>query len=150
MRLALRYLGYRSRSEAEVRQYLRRHGCAPALADPTIERLRSLNYLNDENFALHWALGRAQAQSYGPRRIEQELRQKGVGLPLIRKAIRQVFDEVDETRQAKRLLDRHFQATNLQDPKAKQRAVAFLLRRGFGSNVVFNLLGYRVEEDMES
>ena len=150
MHLALRYLGYRPRSEAEVRQHLRRQGCTPALADSIIERLRSLNYLNDENFALHWALGRAQARSYGPRRIEQELRHKGVGLPLIGRAIRQAFDEVDENRQAKRLLNRHFAEKDLQDPKVRRRAVAFLLRRGYGSNVVFNLLGYRVEEDVET
>lgn len=106
--------------------------------------------MNDETFALHWALGRAQSRSYGPRRIEQELRHKGVGLPLIRSAIRQAFDEVDEKRQAKRLLDRHFEEKDLHDAKTKRRAVAFLLRRGYGSNVVFNLLGYRVEEDVET
>ena len=145
----MRYLGYRSRSEAEVRRYLSRRGCAPALADPTIERLRSLNYLNDENFALTWALGRAQARSYGPRRIERELRGKGVGQPLIRQTVRKVFDEVDEASQARRLLNRRFKGEDLKEPKTKRRAAAFLFRQGYGSNVVSNLLGCLLEEDIE-
>ena len=147
MRLALRYLGYRSRSEAEVRRYLTHRGCAAGIVEPTIEKLRSLNYLNDQSFARIWALGRAQAQSYGPKRIEQELRSKGIGQSLIRHAVRETFDEVDEIEQAKRLLHRHFKDKDLKDPKMKRRAVAFLLRRGYGSKVVFNLLRYSIEED---
>ena len=148
MRLALRYLGYRSRSEAEVRYYLRRLGCAPTLIDPTIDRLRSLNYLNDENFARSWALGRAHGRSYGPRRIEQELRSKGVGQPAIRQAVHEAFDEIDETSRAKRLLERHFKGKDL-NQKTLRRAVAFLLRRGYSSKVIFNLLRYSIEEDQE-
>ena len=147
MRLGLRYLGYRSRSEAEVRRYLSRRGCPASVADPAIEKLRSLNYLNDENFARNWALGRAQGQSYGPKRIEQELRSKGVGQSLIRRAVRETFDEVDETKQARRLLDRHFKGSDLREPRTLRRAAAFLMRRGYGSKVVFNLLRFSIDED---
>lgn len=117
------------------------------MTEPTIEKLRSLNYLNDDSFARSWALGRAQGRSYGPRRIEQELRSKGVGQPLIRQALRQAFDEVDETSQARRLLERHFRGSDLTEAKTLRRAAAFLLRRGYGSKVVFNLLRYSIEED---
>jgi regulatory protein len=147
LRLALRYLGYRSRSEAEVRRYLTHRGCALAIVEPTIEKLRSLRYLDDQNFARRWALGRAQAQSYGPKRIEQELRSKGIGQSLIRHAVRETFDEVDETKQARRLVDRHFKGSDLTEPKTLRRAAAFLMRRGYGSKVVFNLLRFSIEED---
>jgi regulatory protein len=147
LRLALRYLARRSRSEAEVRRYLNGRGCARGAAESAIEKLRSLNYLNDESFAHTWARARAQGQSYGPGRIEQELRGKGLGQSLIRQALRETFNEVDETKQAQRLLDRHFKGGNLAEPKTLRRAAAFLQRRGYGSKVVFNLLRYSIEED---
>jgi regulatory protein len=112
-----------------------------------IEKLRSLNYLNDENFARTWALGRAQGQSYGPRRIEQELRSKGITQSAIHQAVRETFDEVDETKQAKRLLERRFKNADFSEPKTLRRAAALLMRRGYGSKVVFNLLRYSIEED---
>jgi regulatory protein len=130
-----------------VRRHLRNRGCAPALIDPTIDKLRSLHYLDDESFAQNWALGRAQGRSYGPRRIEQELRSKGVAQPAIRQALEQAFDEVDETSRARRVLERHFRDKDLNDGKNLRRAAAFLLRRGYSSKVIFNLLRYFTEEE---
>ena len=140
-------MGYRSRSEAEVRRYLSRRGCAPGAVDAVTEKLRSLQYLNDETFARSWALGRAQGRGYGPSRIEQELRSKGIGQSLIRDALRETFDQVDETDRAKRLLDKHFKGCDLAEPKTLRRAAAFLQRRGYSSKVVFNLLRYSIEDD---
>jgi regulatory protein len=111
------------------------------------EKLTSLHYLNDQTFARNWALGRAQGRGYGPKRIEQELRIKGVGQPLIREALRETFDEVDETLQAKRLLTKHFKGSDFTEPKTLRRAAAFLQRRGYSSKVVFNLLRYSIEDD---
>jgi regulatory protein len=143
----LRYLGYRSRSEAEVRHYLEQRGHLPTVAEAAVRRLFSLNYLNDEAFARDWALSRAQSQSYGPRKIEEELRNKGVERSLIREILRETFAQVDEVGQAKRLLTKYFKGEPLDDPKIRRRAVAFLQRRGYGSKVVFDLLRYSIEED---
>jgi regulatory protein len=143
--MALRYLGYRSRSEAEVRQYLQRRGHAPGTAQAVIEKLRSLRYLNEETFARDWALTRAQ--TYGPKRIEQELRSKGVGSTLIGKVLRETFEQVDEVEQARRLLTKNFKGGDFTEPKTLRRAASFLQRRGYGSNVVFNLLGCSIRDD---
>ena len=116
-------------------------------ADSVIEKLRSLHYLNDESFARDWALGRAQDRGYGPSRIEQELKSKGIDQPLIRDALRETFDQVDETEQAKRALTKHFKSSDLSEAKTLRRAAAFLQRRGYGSKVVFNLLRYSIEDD---
>jgi regulatory protein len=145
--MALRYLAYCPRSEAEVKRYLSRRGCAPGAADSAIEKLHSLHYLNDETFAHTWALGRAQGRGYGPRRIEQELRIKGIGQALIREALREAFGEVDETERAKRLLTKHFKGGDYAEAKTLRRAVAFLQRRGYSSKVIFNLLRYSIEDD---
>ena len=140
-------MGYRSRSEAEIRRYLTRRGDTPGTADSVTEKLRSLSYLNDETFARSWALARAQDHGHGPSRIEQELRSKGVDQTLIRTVLRETFDQVDEDERARKLLAKYFKGGDLSDPKTMRRAAAFLQRRGYSSKVVFNLLRYSVEDD---
>ena len=140
-------MGYRSRSEAEIRRYLIRRGYTPGAADSVTEKLRSLTYLNDETFARSWALARAQDHGHGPSRIEQELRSKGVDQTLIRIVLRETFDQVDEDERAKKLLAKYFKGGDLSDPQTMRRAAAFLHRRGYSSKVVFNLLRYSVEDD---
>jgi SOS response regulatory protein OraA/RecX len=54
---------------------------------------------------------------------------------------------VDETERAKRLLTRYFKGSDLTEPKTSRRAAAFLQRRGYSSNVIFNLLRYSIEDD---
>lgn len=139
-------MAYRSRSEAEVRQYLRRRGYAPAAAETVIEKLWSLHYLDEESLARSWALTRAQSRGFGPKRIEQELRNKGIGQLLIREALRETFEQVDEAERAKRLLAKHFKGNDFTEPKTLRRAAAFLQRRGYSSNVIFNLLRYSIED----
>ena len=143
----MRYLGYRSRSEAEVCQYLRRRGFLKTAVDTVIERLHSFHYLNDEAFARSWALARAQDRGYGRRRIDQELRSKGLSQAVIQDTLREVFDQVDEAASAKRLLARRFKGENFKELKTIRRAAAFLQRRGYDGKVIFELLRYPIEED---
>ena len=147
LRIALRYLAYRSRTEAEIRRYLRRRGHAPEVTDSVVEKLRTLSYLNDESFPRGWALARAQDRGFGPRRIEQELRNKGVDQPLIRIVLRETFRQVDERDRPKRLLTKHFNGDDLGEPKIARRAAAFLQRPGYSGKVVFDLLRYSMEDD---
>jgi regulatory protein len=115
--------------------------------DKVIEKLRTSHYLDDEAFARNWALARAQNNGYGPKRIDQELRSKGIDQSLIREAMRETFDQVDEAERAKRLLAKRFKSEDLTEPKALRRAAAFLQRRGYGDKVIFDLLRYPIEED---
>lgn len=114
--------------------------------DKVIEKLRISHYLDDEVFARSWALARAQNNGYGPKRIDQELRSKGIGQSLIREALRETFDQVDEAERAKRLLTKRFKNEDLAEPKVLRRAAVFLQRRGYGGKVIFDLLRYPIEE----
>ncbi len=112
-----------------------------------IDKLRSFHYLNDEAFARSWALARAQERGYGPRRIDQELRSKGIGQALIRATLKETFDQVDEAASAKRLLAKRFKGESLKEPKTQRRAAAYLQRRGYDNQVIFDLLRFPTEED---
>jgi regulatory protein len=146
---ALRFLSYRARSEAELLAHLSRKGYSAAAREKALEKLRSLNYINDESFARSWALSRAAGHNYGPKRIERELRAKGVAQQLIRDVIGATFAHGDEEKNAKNLLEKKFKGVNLRDPKVLRRVSAFLARRGYSSQVIFSVIGRRGEDDLE-
>jgi regulatory protein len=112
-----------------------------------LEKLRSLNYLNDETFARNWARSRAETRGYGPRRIEQELRTKGIAESLIREVISASFGQVDEWKKAKSLLEKRFKSKRFDDPRMLRRAAGFLQRRGYSSKVISDLLKHPLEDD---
>ena len=112
-----------------------------------MEKLRNLNYVNDETFARNWAHSRAQNRGYGPNRIEQELRAKGIAPTLLREAVSELFTDMDEAGNARRVLAKKFKGQNLSEAKTLARAAAFLRRRGYSSHVIFDLLRYSIEED---
>jgi regulatory protein len=112
-----------------------------------LAKLRGLKYLDDETFARNWARSRAEARGYGPKRIERELRIKGIGQPLIREVMGETFAPGDESTRARSLLTKRFKNQQLDDQKWLRRAVGFLQRRGYSSQVIFDLLKVTVEDD---
>lgn len=126
---------------------MRRRNVSPDIIENVLVRLRSLNYVNDETFARDWALSRAQSHGFGPRRIEQELRAKGIVPATAREIVRQTFAQENEENHAKRLLSRRFKGQDLADAKVMRRAAAFLQRRGYGSKIIFDLLKLSIDED---
>ncbi|MDZ4344174.1 MAG: regulatory protein RecX, partial [Candidatus Binatia bacterium] len=89
-----------------------------------MEKLRSLNYLNDETFARDWARSKAENRGYGPERIAQELKTKGIPETLARQVVGEVFVPGQEVARAKMLLDRRFKYQQFNDPKTLRRAIS--------------------------
>jgi len=137
----------RARSGAEIAGYLRRLGGTTAVIDAALEKLRRLNYINDGIFARNWALWRAQNQGYGPGRIDQELKKKGLVDSDIGAALKEIFDQENEEERARKILQKRFAGKNLQEPRTLRRAIAFLQRRGYSSKVIFVLLGQSVDDN---
>ncbi|MGE5304224.1 MAG: regulatory protein RecX [Alphaproteobacteria bacterium] len=144
---ALRFLGYRARSTAEIHDYLIGRGYSAPAAAAAVEKLHSLGYLDDDKFARHWAASKFVNQGYGPRRIEQELRSKGIREALIRDALRETCAPECEADRARSLLEKKFASQKIVDPKVVRRAVGFLQRRGYNSRVISALLKYPAQDD---
>ena len=126
---------------------MRRRGGTDAVIAATLAKLRRLNYISDQTFARDWALSRAQNQGYGPRKIEQELKTKGVNDAVIRATVREIFEQESQEQRARKVLQKRFKSENFQEPRALSRAVAFLQRRGYSSQVIFALLGYSIDDN---
>ena len=75
---ALHYLGYRPRSETEVRQRLHRRGFNNEVVDEVIISLEERKLIDDVAFAHYWKDSRLSFRPRSKRLIKLELRQKGV------------------------------------------------------------------------
>ncbi len=128
---ALNYLGYRARSEKEVRDRLRRYGYGEETVGSVIGRLKELGYLDDEDFARFVA--REKARKYGPRRLSAELRRSGVDAELARGVVDEEFAGRSEVEEARSAAARRYNRGG-SDADAR-RVYGFLVRRGYSAEV---------------
>jgi regulatory protein len=137
---ALKFLGYRARSEAEVRTKLIQAGFLPKIIEPTLEKLRSLKLLDDEDFARSFTQARIEDRGYGPLRLERELRLKGIAKTLVGRILDETFARHGGKERARALVERRFRGKDLTDAKTLRRAISFLQRRGYRDSVIGEIL----------
>lgn len=129
---ALRLLGYRGRSEAEVRRRL-----APRYSVQTIERvitsLTEQGYLDDAAFAAQWRSNRERRRPRGKSLLRLELRGKGIPEETIREALED-FDGLGNAYRAGQSLALRLAGEEF--TKFRQRLWSFLQRRGFEGSVI--------------
>jgi regulatory protein len=128
---ALNLLGYRARSEAEIRERLGRYGYAGETIEAVVVRLEELGYLDDAEFARLKA--REKARRYGPRRVSVELRKCGVGEELAREVVEEEFAGRSEVGEARSAAARRYNGRG-SDAEAR-RVYGFLVRRGYSAEV---------------
>jgi len=128
---ALNLLGYRARSEAEIRERLGRYGYAGETIEAVVVRLEELGYLDDTKFARLKA--REKARRYGPRRVSVELRKSGVGEELGREVVEEEFAGRSEVGEARSAAARRYNGRG-SDAEAR-RVYGFLVRRGYSAEV---------------
>jgi regulatory protein len=131
MARALNFLGYRARSEKEVRDRLRRYGHGEETVEGVVVRLKELGYLDDEDFAR--LVVREKARRYGPRRVSAELRKSGVDAELARGVVEEEFAGRSEVEQARSAAARRYNRGG-SDAEAR-RVYGFLVRRGYSAEV---------------
>jgi regulatory protein len=134
MQYALRVLGYRPRSEAEMKQRLEQKGFSASTTDYILARLTQLGLLDDRDFARGWVMSR---RGYGPARLKQELRQKGIHRDLAEEMIVTNLSADEEYSSAWQVASRTLR-TNFK-PVTREvimRLRRLLLRRGFSYEVI--------------
>ena len=143
-------LARRSWSRQGLLDRLQARGVPVERAQAALADLESLGYVDDKRYAEGWAQARAQ-RGLGARRIAEELKQKGVGRDLAERAVRESFEDIDETTRAREVAVRRLPALLARGrAQAPPRLRSFLLRRGFPpdvvSGVVRSLLGVKPDE----
>jgi regulatory protein len=138
---ALRRLGRRDHSVAELRRALLDRGHEPDEVEAAIERLRAERYLDDRGFAERFARSRMAHQGLGRARVRQGLRQRGVARAETEAGIAGALGEVDERVVLDGLARRYWRRHARVEPERRLPHLwAFLLRRGFPATLVHERL----------
>ena len=120
---AIDLISRRLRSEKEIRDYARRKSWTADNTERVIERLKVRGYLNDKVFAESFVRARQNAGKYSRRRIELDLRRKGIADSIVKEVL---HDEVSDTDALRKLIAKRVKRYD--DPT---KLKAYLLRAGF-------------------
>lgn len=141
---ALRLLGYREHSAAELRRKLCDTGYPPGIAAAVTARFVEVELVDDRRFASAWARSRI-ASGYGARRIKQELGQRGVDPDLIEEILSELTDPGEELGRARAAL----RGRHATDRAGRDRLVRRLVARGFSLSVAISALDETPDEGFE-
>ena len=141
---ALRALGRRALTAAEIRQKLKEKAEDAGDIEPVMAKLREYGYLNDERFAEEYANSRKANQSFGKMRVLQDLRGRRVGSEIAAQAVGKIYADTDEVALVEEYIARKFRSYNmieyLAEPKHLASAYRKLRLAGFSSPVVVKVL----------
>jgi regulatory protein len=130
---ALRFLGYRPRSENEVRQRLKKHGFESDFTEKAITRLKEQGLVDDVAFARFWKENRESFSPRSRRQMKMELKSKGLAVDVIDPVINEINESESAYRaalgKARRLPREDYQVF-------RRRLVAYLGRRGFAYEII--------------
>ena len=90
---AYQYLGYRPRSEGEVRQRLHKHGFDEEIVEKAIVKLKQQNLVDDFAFAQFWKDNRLSFKPKSKKLIAKELKDKKVAPEIIERVTKDIDDE---------------------------------------------------------
>jgi regulatory protein len=149
--VALNLLSYRSRSEKEISDRLKKKRFSRENIDGVIEDLKRVNLLDDYEFACSWIKDRMKNRPRGLTLLRQELIKKGIRKEIIDKASDEFYPEDQEVEIASELIKRREKRYRGLDKKiARKRMSGFLLRRGFSYEVVREVLDSFIDLSGES
>ena len=134
---AIRYIGYRPRSEFEVRQRLRQRGFEDDMLEKVVTDLKEQGLIDDTSFARFWKENR---QDFSPRSrwlTGAELQRKGIDRELIDRVVSEV-DDNDAAYRAALHKSRHLPSSDYQ--LFRRRLGEHLKRRGFTYEVINNTI----------
>lgn len=127
-RSAMDLLARREHSRSELARKLRQRGAPPNLAEPELDKLENDGLLSDERFCEAYVHARSQ-RGYGPVRLREELRQRGVTDHLIDAIL---GDAAYDWRELARLaFDKRFPEGRASDMTERSKQLRFMQYRGF-------------------
>ena len=144
---AVRMLGRRELSVAQVRERLAGKGWTETAIEPAIGRLVASGTLDDARVAVACARTRSGVKRQGRDRVLREIQALGVSRDVARAAVDEVFGALDEVDLLQAALDKRLRARMvLSDPAVQRRLYAALVRQGFNARAVSLAIRDRVQK----
>jgi regulatory protein len=132
--LALKALGYKERTESELRRWLAERRVEEAEIDQVITLLAEAGAIDDASFARRYADDKRLLAGWGPDRIAQALEGRGVDREYIEAALGGDEESAQLERATALLLDRGLSCAT---ERERDRALGLLVRRGYPLDLAY-------------
>jgi regulatory protein len=104
-----------------------------------LARLKEQRYLDDRSYAETYTRLRRENEKFGPRRVRQSLRQKGVSAALAEQTVKEGYSNTNEEKLAREYLERK-RLTKPENEKDTARIMRRLVSAGFSTGVIYKIL----------
>lgn len=143
---ALRLLARRDHACSELKRKLKQRRYESEEIDAVLTECRRLNYLDDRKYTFS-QIEHLRRKGYGPHRIQQILKTKGLASDLISKAIEKNCTAADQIQDCRNTLSKKIRQSHnthlLKENRA--RLYRFLLQRGYPTAVVQHVMNEEPE-----
>ncbi len=130
----MRILSRRDYTRHQMEEKLRQKGFVDEDIEEVLDYLEGSNLINDNRYAENFVYFKLK-DGYGKRRIEYELKRRGVKDEIINRWL----DGVDETDSARGLVRKRVECESL-SPAQKRKLFAYLARRGYEYDTIYKVL----------
>jgi regulatory protein len=148
---ALRMLGRRELSEAQVRQRLERRQHAAEDIEAAVERLRAERAIDDRRVADAIARTQTSVKRRGKLRVRRQIEQAGIAPALARRVTDEVFESLDPEALIAAALGRRLRGRDrIADAAEFNRLYRYLIGQGFEADRVLAILrNHQAHKDHE-
>ena len=135
---ALSTLERGAKTEKQIRDYLLSKGFLEKSVENAILKLKEYGYVDDEAYAENYI--KTYSRSKGKNRLKKELLLKGISSNIISYKLDELFDKEEEYKNCETICQKYLKGKE-KSLKTKQKAFNHLLNKGFGFDVVKNVVG---------
>ena len=140
----LKMLARRELSESQIRQRLARKGYSESDIDEAVERLRGERAIDDARVAAAIARTETSIRRRGKLRVRMQIERAGIGTDLAKRAVDEVFSEIDEDELIEASLRKRLRhRETIADDREFQRLFRYLLGQGFETDKILRALTIR-------
>ena len=132
---ALKVIGFKDRTEKEIREKLTQKGYDEIIIEDETEFLKNYGFINDSRYAERFTHDAINIKKWGKARIKTELLRKGIDREIIENTIEDIFSELDDDRIFTEMQKR-FKNSDFSNIKERTRIFNFYLRRGFSPDEI--------------
>jgi regulatory protein len=137
---ALKMLARRELSEAQIRQRLARRGHSPEEVDAAAARLKQERAIDDRRVAAAIARTEVALKRRGRLRVRRQIEQAGIDRQVARRAVDEVFADLDEDALIEAALRRRLGQRAIEDDRDRQRLYRYLIAQGFDADRVLRAI----------
>lgn len=133
--IVLRKLAAAPRTRAQLADDLRRRNVPDEAAQRVLDRFTEVGLINDAAYAQAWVRSRHAGKGLSRRALHNELRERGVDLEIIERAVEQVDSDTERQTAAALVAKKLASMRDVPDDARQRRLVGLLARKGYPAAV---------------